>query len=117
MGRCLRNGSVKVDHKKELRDAHEFFVKNKDRNNVVVNDNLNKFLNKFFKLPRDKKGTDLLFPEFSIFEIRDLIPYALKNWFTPIAEENLELTVRWYIDNLMWCKKIQKKFLKYKKQS
>ena len=93
MGRCLRNGSVKVDHKKELRDAHEFFVKNKNRNNVVVNDNLNKFLNKFFKLPRDKKGTDLLFPEFSIFEIRDLIPYALKNWFTPIAEENLELTI------------------------
>ena len=93
IGRCLRNGHAIIDGQKKLRKPHEYFVKNKKRTNVSVDERLDKCLKKLFKFSRDEFGTDLLFPEFSAFDIKDLIPYAIKNWFCSIAEGSLEITV------------------------
>ena len=93
MGRCMTNGYSKIDGKNKLREPHEYFVKKKIRNKVNVDPALEKCLKNLFKSPRDKYGTDFLFPEFSAFDIKELIPYTIKNWFCPISEGDLEIKI------------------------
>ncbi len=93
MGRCMKNGYSKIDGKNKLREPHEYFVKNEIRNKVAVDPALEKCLKNFFKSPRDEYGTDFLFPEFHAFNIKELMPFAIKNWFCPITEGDLEIKI------------------------
>ena len=110
MGRCLRNGHAKIDGQNKLRKPEEYFVKNKIRNNPTVEPKLENSLKKLFKSQRDEYGTDLLFPEFHAFDIKELIPYAIKNWFCPIAEGSLEIKIEDTTINKNNIKEINKKF-------
>ena len=92
IGKCLRRSNTPLDDPMFVRSCDEYFEKNPS--DVSIGEEFNKFLTKnIFKQPRDSDGTDFLFPEFDAFEISEVIPYAIKNWFTPIAEGKFELNI------------------------
>ena len=93
IGKCLRRSNTPLDDPMFVRSCDEYFRK-KDPSDVSIGEEFNKFLTKnIFKQQRDSDGTDFLFPEFDAFEISEVIPYAIKNWFTPIAEGKFELNI------------------------
>ena len=59
--------------------------------------------NRFIKFIKDRPGHDRRYSIDPTKIKRDLGWEVEKG-----LEENLKLTIKWYLDNLMWCKKIQK---------
>tara|TARA_Y100001978_G_scaffold149200_1_gene134257 strand:- start:1419 stop:3389 length:1971 start_codon:yes stop_codon:yes gene_type:complete len=92
IGRCLRKSHTYLKHP-DVRSCDEYYRK-KDAKEISINSEFNNYLSEnFFKQNRNETGTDFLFPEFSKFNLQDLIPYTIKNWFAPIAEGNLEVNI------------------------
>ena len=93
IGKCLRRSNTPLEDPIFVRSCDEYFRKSNPAD-FSINTELNNFLSKnIFKNPRESNGTDFLFPEFSEFEIAELIPYTIKNWFTPIAEGKFEINI------------------------
>ena len=111
IGRCLRRGNTEISNKKNFyRSSHEYF-QNQSRQNVRVNEDLDKFLSsKLFRSNRESNGTDLFFPEFDVFEIEELFPYTLKNWFAPILDGELEINLNKETINKITFNNLVKKY-------
>ena len=96
-GRSLRNTNT-IDKKnpKKYNTPDVYFRRKNDKENIFISKEENNILSKLLKLnERKESGTDFLFPECREEDLQkdDLISFTLKNWFIPISQNKIIISL------------------------